>query len=164
MNNSDIPLSPYQEKLTAYVDDLLPPAERAAFEREHPEAAAEKATVSALGAALRAHSEPSNLRHGEFFNRRILREITPAQPFSTSEIPAWKLWRLVFAGACCALASVGIYKAAVAPDTLQTKYFAEVLSVKAGDTKLTAQVVDADGIAVVWIDGFDKLPGDYILK
>lgn len=164
MINSDPPLTPPDEKLMACVDGRLPPEERAAFERDHPAAVAESAALARLGDALRKHSPAPALQNAGFFNHQILREITPGEQPATAGVPTWKLWRLAFAGACSALASVGIYKAAVAPDTLQTKYFAEVLSVKAGDRLLTAQVVSKDGITVVWVDGFDKLPRDYVFK
>ena len=97
MNNFE-PLTPHEEKLTAYFDGCLSAAEAAAFEREHPEVLAEKASTARLGDVLRAHSVAPAMHHADFFNHQILREIVPAP--APARRAAWPLWRLAFASAC----------------------------------------------------------------
>ena len=113
MNSSDSPSSP-EEMWTAYLDGKLATADAAAFEREHPEAAAEREMHAQLGAAIRSHSRTPELRNAEFFNERILREIAPPpvhapRPKGT----LWSLWRLATAGAFCFLGMGAIYFLAV---------------------------------------------------
>src|SRR5687768_2552156 len=119
MNNSDQPLSSFEEKLTAYIDGRLPEAEAAAFEREHPEVVQERISVRRLGTVLQRGTAAPILRNPEFLNRQILREIVsdaPAEALSEERKPSFfNLWRLVFAGAFCLLAGLGIYQAFVAP-------------------------------------------------
>ena len=169
MNNSDLPASP-EEKWTAFVDGRLGTEEAAAFARENPDAAAEKTAATKIAEALRRHSPAPVLRNADFFNDKILREIAPVtrRPESSPSSPApslWSLWRLALAGACCLLAVAVIYTTFVkGNDSGRDRYVANVLSVHAGDDLLSATVLDADGLAVVWIDGLDQLPNDYVLE
>jgi len=165
MNNSEIPSAP-EEKWTAYLDGKLTTADAAAFEREHFDAAAERERQSKIVRAVRTHSPSPALRNPDFLNERILREIAPPPaPASARETPLWSLWRLVTASAFCLLAVGAIYALFVrGHEQRQERYLAQVLSVQPGDTFLDATVLDADGLAVVWIDGLDKLPSDYALQ
>lgn len=163
MNSSNTP-DPMDEKWTAYIDGRLDAGEEAAFEREHPEAAAEKAATAKIRHALRRHSRPPALRNGEFFNQRILTQVAPErQPSrkSRERAPLWSLWRTAIAGTCCLGAFAAIYFGAVRDGDPRDRYLAEVVSVKAGDDELDAAVLDAEGLAVVWIDGLDRLGDDY---
>jgi len=165
MNSSDSPSS-FEEKWTSYLDGKLVPADAAAFEREHPEVAADREMHAQLVVAIRSHSRPPELRNAEFFNERILREIAP-QPVHAPrpEGGLWSLWRLATAGAFCLVAVGAIYFLAVRDQAgRNSPYLAEVLSVRAGDAELDATVLDAEGLAVVWIDGLDNLPSDYVLQ
>lgn len=167
MNNSDLPASP-EEKWTAFIDGRLGADEAAAFARENPDVAAEKVAATKIAQALRRHSPPPVLRNADFFNEKILREISPVQ--RRAEIPSvkpslWSLWRMALAGACCLLAVAAIYTTFVkGNDSRVDRYVANVLSVRAGDDLLSATVLDADGLAVVWIDGLDQLPSNYVLE
>ena len=167
MNNSNPP-DPIEDKWTAYLDGRLDARGEAAFEREHPEAAAEKLATARIGQALRRHSRPPVLRNGEFFNQKILDEVAPQRQPSRSvreRAPLWPLWRAALAGTCCLGAVAAIYLSAIrnsAPPA--DHYVAHVESVKAGDDELDAAVLDADGLAVVWIDGLDRLSDDYVLQ
>ena len=72
---------------------------------------------------------------------------------------------MALAGACCLLAVGVIYSVFVKDgDQRRDRYVAKVLSANAGDDLLSATVLDADGLAVVWIDGLDQLPNDYVLQ
>lgn len=165
MNNSEPTLTAAEQKLTAFLDGKLTPAEAAAFEREHPESAAEKRSHTQLRAML-AKDVPV-LRNGDFFNHQILREIGAdaehRQP-ARAKAAVFPLWRLVFAGAACLVAAVGIYLGSVPSAKKRGDYFAQVISVKAGDSEISAEVIDADGIAVVWIDGLASLSSEYVLE
>lgn len=163
MNNSEPTLTKMEENLTAYLDGKLSPADAAAFEATHPEVAAERRQHERLRAAL-AKEAPA-LSHGDFFNHQILREISPAPMPSTVKRTPFSLWRLAFAAAACLLAAAGIFFTFVGPQKSRSgDYYAQVLSVKAGDPDITAQLVEADGVAVVWIDGLDALPTNYVLE
>jgi anti-sigma factor RsiW len=164
MNNSDPTLTTLEEKLTAYLDGKLALAEIAEFERENPDAVAELKQHEQLRSVF-AKTAPT-LKNGDFFNHQILREIQPDAPRNAvPEKPAFfPLWRLAFAAAVCLFATAGIYFSAVKTDRVRGDYFAQVLSVKAGDEDISAQVIDADGVAVVWIDGLDSLPTNYVLE
>jgi hypothetical protein len=167
MNNSDQPFSP-EEKWAAYVDGHLGNGEAATFEREHPDAAYEKAVTLKMREFLRGSSPAPVLRNPDFFNRQILREIAPeAQPADRpiTRDPLMSLWRFALAGACCLVGAAAIYTTVIkGNDSRREPYTARVLSVKAGDDALDATVLDADGLAVVWIDGLDPLPNDYVLQ
>jgi len=165
MNSSEPPMSP-EEKWTAYLDGNLSAQEVAAFEREHPDAADELAMHLQLARALREHSPAPVLRNADFFNQCILQKIAPRD--SSSPAPSrglWSLWRLAFASACCMVAAIAIYFTFVrGDDGGRQRYLAQVVSLKTDDESVTATVIDADGLAVVWMDGLDQLPNDYVLE
>ncbi len=161
MTSSD-PLPPHEEKLAAYLDGRLSSAETAAFEREHPEASTEKAEVAKLTQLLRSRPTAPTLRHADFFNHQILREIAPESVAQKAPQPRalWPLWRLVLGGACCLLAVFALLpEKKTAP-----RYVAQVLSVTAGDPGITVQALNTEGLAVVWVDGLDYLSSDYTLE
>jgi anti-sigma factor RsiW len=169
MNNSDQPLTQYEETLLAYVDGRLSAAEAAAFEREHPEAVQERDATRQLASALRRGSVAPTLRNPDFFNRQIAREIGTAGVRSAApegkRAPLFNLWQLVFAGATCVLATVGIYQGFVAPTKPVMKpYMAEVLSMKTGDEKLTSRVISEEGLTFVMIDGLEPMSEEFILN
>lgn len=165
ITNSEPPSSP-EEKWTAYLDGKLSAQDGAAFEREHPEAIAERELHARIASAMRLHSPAPKMRNAEFFNERILQEISPRK--SEAPVPRralWPLWRLAFACACCLLIAFGTYAIFVRGNVgTRDHYLAQVVSVKAGDALLDATVLDADGLAVVWIDGLDQLPNEYVLQ
>ena len=165
MTNSEPPSSP-EEKWTAYLDGKLSAQDAAAFEREYPEAIAERELHARIASAVRLHSPAPKMRNVEFFNERILQEISPRK--SEAPVPRralWSLWRLAFASACSLFVAFGIYAIFVrGHEGANDRYLAQIVSVKAGDALLDATVLDADGLAVVWIDGLDQLSNDYVLQ
>ncbi len=165
MTSSEPPSTP-EEKWTAYLDGKLSVQEAAAFESQHPDARADRAVNMRLMDAVRRHSPAPELRNAEFFNECILREIAPRAAADAPPPRAlWPLWRLALGAACCMALVAAIYGVFVRGNEGQAApYYAQVLSVKAGDEMLDAAVLDADGIAVVWIDGLDQLPKDYVLE
>ena len=163
MNNSEPTLTQSEEKLTAYLDGTLSPADAAAFEKEHPDVVVERRQHERLRTVLR--KDAPALSHGDFFNHQILREIRPEPATAPAKRTFFPLWRLAFAAAACLLVASGIYFGAVGPQKNGSgEYFAQVLSVKAGDAEISAHVIDAGGMAVVWIDGLDSLPNNYVLE
>ena len=165
MNNSEPPSSP-EEKWTAYLDGKLSTQEVAAFEREHPEAAAELAMHARLMSAVRLHSPAPKLRNTDFFNEGILREISPRPAVAPAKARRlWPLWGLAFASLCCLLAAGGIWATFVRNGEEKVdRYVAQIVSVTAGDDSLNATVLDTDGVKVVWISGLEQLPDDYVLE
>ena len=169
MNNSDQPLTSYEEKLTAYADGRLSPTEASAFEREHPEAAQEREKVSGIANLLRKGSIAPPLPNPDFFNRQILRQIASADPVTVPteerQPSFFSLWRLLFAGAFCLLCAAGIYRGFVMQDTPSAKpYLAQVLSVKTGDATLTTRLISEEGLTVVMIDGLEPMSEEFILN
>ena len=163
MNNSEPALTELEEKLTAYLDGTLSPADAAAFEKENPDVVLERRQHERLRTVL--SKEAPALSHGEFFNHQILREIRPEPVTAPAKRTFFPLWRLAFAAAACLLVASGIYFGAVGPQKNGSgEYFAQVLSVKAGDENISAHIIDAGGMAVVWIDGLDSLPNNYVLE
>ncbi len=165
MNNSEPPSSP-EETWTSYLDGKLSAEEAAAFEREHPEAPAERQSYVRLMKVVRSHSVAPRMRNEDFFNARIMAEIAPrAMQAAAPRRALWPLRRLAFASAACMLIAAGIYAFFVrGHESGMDRYRAQVVSATAGDDSLSATVLDADGLAVVWIDGLDQLPNDYVLK
>ena len=165
MNSSD-PTPASEEKWTAYLDGKMSAADRAAFERGNPEAAAEKDRHDVLAKALRSRAASPVMKNADFFNESILRQIQPEpQRKPASAAPLWPLWRLATAALACLAAVAAIYVFMVKDrQGQQSRYVAQVLDVKAGDELLSATALDADGLAVVWIDGLDFLPDDYVLE
>jgi hypothetical protein len=184
MNNSEPQLSAFEEKLMAYVDGRLSATEAAAFEREHPEALAERESADHLSSVLKRGSIAPALRNPEFLNRQVLREIASTLP---KEVPAataperqpslFNLWRLVLGGAFCLLLALGVYQGFVRlGNEGQSKvaktgpvegppippYMAQVLSMKTGDEKLTSRVVTEEGLTVVMIDGLDPMSEEFL--
>ena len=168
MNNSEPPPSP-EENWTAYLDGKLSAQEAAALEREHPEAAAERALHARIIGAVRRHSPAPMLRNPDFFNDRILLEIAPP-PAGPAAAPAkerglFSLWRLAFAGAFCLLAAGGIWFGFVrGGGEKEDRSVALVASLTPGDRLLDASVLDAEGLKLIWIDGLEPLPDDYALE
>jgi anti-sigma-K factor RskA len=167
MNSSERP-DPTGEQWAAYVDGTMGAGETAAFEREHPYAAGEKASALKIQRALRRNFPPPILRNPDFFNQQILREIASESRRSDRNAGRnglWSLWRMALAGACCLVVTAVIYMVFVNGRQPQhDRYVAQVFSVKAGDDGLDATLLDADGLAVLWVDGLDQLPNDYALQ
>ena len=167
MNNSDEPLTPFEEKLTAYLDQKLSAEDAAAFERENPEVATERLANEGLRKALKLGSPVPALRNGEFFNRQIIREVAADMPQveQRREKPSlFSIWRLAIACAACLLAAGGIYKGLVPAKQATPPYFAQVLSMKTGDDSLKARLVNEEGMTIVMIDGLDPIDEDFILN
>ena len=75
------------------------------------------------------------------------------------------MWGLAFASMCCLLAAAGIWASFVrGGDEGANRYVAQVVSLTAGDDSLDATVIDADGVKVLWINGLEQLPSDYVLE
>lgn len=166
MNNSDQPLSTFEEKLTAYIDSRLSEADAQAFEREHPEVVQERAAASRIGEVLKRGSVAPLLRNVDFFNRQILREISSstARTSEPEHASTFSLWRLILAGAFCLLLAFGVYQGFVAGEAKSRPYMAQVLSVKAGDAALTTRLISEDGLTVVMIDGLEPMSEEFILN
>ncbi len=164
--NSSEPNPSSEEKWMAYFDGKLSVQEAATFESENPEAAVERANFASLADSIRAHSVAPAMRNADFFNARILEQIAPPKAASPAPRRAlWPLWRLAFASACCATVAGGIYAFFVrGNEGGMDRYRAQVVAAKTDDSAISATVLDADGLAVVWIDGLDQLPNSYVLK
>lgn len=150
--------------MTRYVDGEMSAEEMAVFEKNHPEAATQKQTVTSIGNLLRKHTETPPLQHADFFNHQILREITASESRAPAHTAPPPLLRFAFAGAACMLAAVGIYFGFVASQETEPEFTAQITNIKAGDDQLSARLIESEGLAVVWVDGLDYLPDTYTLE
>jgi hypothetical protein len=117
--------------------------------------------------AVRRYSPAPKLRNADFFNESILREISPRPAAAAPERKRalWPMWGLAVACVCCLLAVAGIWATFVRGTVDEPeRYVAQIVSVTAGDDSLDASVVDADGVKVLWINGLETLPSDYVLE
>jgi anti-sigma factor RsiW len=165
MNNSDPTLSSFEEQLTAYLDGRMSDTDSAAFEKAHPDVAAERSAHAQMQTLLRTSTAPA-LSHPEFFNRQILREIESPRVAARggSERSVFGFWRLAFAAAFCFLAAFGIHRSITPSTPKAPDYFAEVLSVEAGDENIKARTVPVDGMVFVMIDGLEPMSEEFILN
>jgi anti-sigma factor RsiW len=162
--NSEIPSSP-EEKWTAYLDGKLSAQDAAAFERENPAAAAEHALHARIASAVRLHSPSPKLRNADFFNGRILAEISvrPATTVAPAKRRLWPLWRI--AAACCLIAGLVIYgTSAFRPEPPAPVPAHDVASAKTDDRELSVTVLDANGKKVLLINDLEQLSSEYVLR
>ncbi|MBS0660003.1 MAG: hypothetical protein JSR82_17320 [Verrucomicrobia bacterium] len=170
--------STFEARYTAWVDGLLPPAEKAAFERElreqHAlEADSERQAQEALRSALRTHLAPAPLPNGDFFNHQLMERIR--RDAAASEVrgqPAGLPWyrsifaRLSLAGATTLCLGLLGYRALIAPNMEQrpeTAYLTRVVNAKSDTPGISAVPLEykEEGVAVLWLEGMEHLPEAY---
>ena len=173
--------SSFEETFTLWLDGRLNSAEAEAFENQMRERgldpAAERAGGEKLHRLLRENSPAPMMKHTEFFNRQLVYRIEQerrdeARP-EASVLSFWRwlaLPRIAWAGIACLLIAGVMYKAMIptsGPGPLdQSPYFATVVDSRTFDPTVSANTVynPQDNITVLWIDGLDYLPADFVLQ
>lgn len=176
--------STFESRYTAWVDGLLNPAERAAFERELREQHAleaddERRAQEALSSALRAHLTPAPLANGDFFNHQLMERIrrdaassevrvsVPVAPVAPV-VPWFRslFGRLALLGTATLFMGVLGYRNFVAPNMEQrpeTAYLTRVVDAKSDTPGISAVPLEykEEGVAVLWLEGMEHLPEAY---
>lgn len=165
-------MKPSEETLTAWIDDALPPGERAHFEANLPaEAEEERRQAQELGQLLRSHLKAPPLRNADFFTQSILSQIQPPASgnpakHATAAKPAasptdWRQYlRLLWATAACATITLLLFAALSTPLTQNAGYYATFNDPKAGDNGISVAAFHHTkaNITVLWLDGLDYVP------
>jgi hypothetical protein len=170
--------SEFEEQFTAWLDGKLSPEDASAFEREmrdrgfDPEL--ERSAASRTVALLREHSRTPALPHADFFNHQILHRIessldepvpTPSRQRSWWGIP-WLAW----AGAACLLVAAALFKGLIPVGggslAERSTYYATVVDARTFENTVSASTVynPKDNVTVLWLDGLDYLPADFVVQ
>jgi len=166
-------MKPFEEQFTAWVDGQLAGADLAEFEKqlaEHPEAAAERDGARELGKLLREHSTAPRLSNPDFFNHQLMQRIAAETPRPVAKKRAfwWSAPGLAWAGACCLIVSLVLYKTTIpVPPTAKARsdFYAQIVEVWPKSPNVTASTVynPEDDTTVIWLDGLDYIPATYKL-
>ncbi len=167
----------FEEKLTAWIDGRLSGVELQRFEAElasNPEALSGKEDAHRLGDLLRKEYRAPELRNADFFNHQLLQRIAAEtqhreEPVETA--PAfWPLWRMAWAGGLSLIIAGVLFYAVVrpgpSPAPAAKDLLAQVLDANTADPGVTASSFQskADSVTVLWLDGLDYIPADYVLE
>jgi hypothetical protein len=170
--------SEFEQQFTAWLDGKMSPDAVSAFEEElrargfDPET--ERSAALNTGSLLRKHSRSPELPHAHFFNHLILRQIeketASAAPAVVERRSWWGVPWLAWAGAACLLIAAVLFKnlIPVGGGTLadRSPYFATVVDARTFEKSVSATTVynPRDNVTVLWLDGLEYLPADYVLQ
>jgi anti-sigma factor RsiW len=188
----------FEERYTTWLEGSLNGTEREQFERELPDRAAaeaDKSDFSKMKLLLRRHAAAPPLCNPDFFNFQLTEKIEAEHRRETQSPPRrsffWSLPNLAWAGACCLLIFVALFKTiipgpgdrSVAPtaetlaetarksaplniQTLPASYTGKILDVHSSEPGVSATAVQSENekVPVIWVDGLDYLPANYKLQ
>ena len=167
----------FEEKFTAWIDGRLSDGELQQFEAElasNADAQDGKIAALQLGNLLRKEYRAPELRNADFFNHQILQRIaaeTPRREEMAETAPAfWPLWRMAWAGGLSLIIAAVLFYAVVrpgpSPAPAAKDLLAQVLDANTTDPGVTASSFQskADSVTVLWLDGLDYIPADYVLE
>jgi hypothetical protein len=169
----------FEEKFTAWIDGLLTGSELSEFEAELESmngSEAEREDARKLGGLLRAEYAAPELKNADFFNHQLMQvieaEALVAEHKSRRQsIFEWlSVARMAWAGALSLLIAAGLYFAVVRPSIEQQRHreqeFARVIDAHTDDPSVTASSFQSpqNKAAVLWLDGLEPLPDDYLTK
>jgi hypothetical protein len=148
----------FEEKFTAWLDGALSGHELQAFENEHPAILHEKADFLKLKSFLRQSFPCPELKNPDFFNSRIMEQIS-REPHASSSSARWRwlgLPRLAWGGLLTLSVGFALFLTLIPHGDLsdpRTKYVAEVLKTKTRDPKVKATVENQKDMTVLKLDG-----------
>ena len=170
----------FEEKWTAWIDDEMSEAERAAFEASLPDRAAaeaEKNQAHKLGALLKEELQPRAMRNEEFFHHQLRSRIaaeagqSAAAPRTDARESWWTIRRLLWTGATSlalfAVCTYFVMREKPAQD--QSQYLTQILNARV-DPKVSPYATVSifqtkqDRVTVLWVDGLKSLPAEYATK
>jgi len=162
MKNSDDHISAWIDNS---LDDRAKAEVEARFSKEMLEQ--EKAAAIRIGELLRTHSKVPALEAPDFFNSQILEQISREIPEPVERRETgfeWRWWspRLAWASACVLIVGAILFVAVPGADS------ADPLMVDVEDFTsgfhVSSFTSEADRYAVVWVDGWDYIPGDTLIR
>jgi anti-sigma factor RsiW len=166
--------SEFEQQFTAWLDGQLSAEAAAAFETELRargfDPAAERAAVEKTASLLARHSTTPALPNAEFFNHQLLHRIEQEERATAVEKPSrswWTLPRLAWSGAFSLLIAAVMFKAMIPVSSPErSPYFATVVDARTFEPTISATTVydPRDNVTVLWLDGLDYLPADYVLQ
>ena len=167
--------SDFDAEFTAWLDERIPPDERAAFEQKLVERGfdpdTERRAAAGLRKLLRSHSAAPELPNPEFFSHQLRYRIsqeTRVRPAGGSSRWRWTVPRLAFAGALCLLFAALLFQLSIPRGAMidRSPYFAEIIDARPMAAGITANTVytPEDNVTIVWLEGLDSLPADYQLQ
>lgn len=175
----------FEERYTAWVDGKLPPSEVPSLEREmaeHGVTSEDADDMRLLGRMLREHPPAPPLPYADVFQHRLLHEIErDARDTRRDRREAFDFSSLRQSLASCFASPMRTFATAIVAliavsgmwisygslrDHHDDTYFALVLDTRPGDSGIQARTVwtPKDNVTVVWLEGLDDLPADYVLE
>ncbi len=171
--------SDFEQRFTAWLDGKLSPEAAAEFEQEmrsrgfDPEL--ERAAGAKLGSFLRKHSKAPSLPHAQFFNHLLMRQIegeaTSREAEPSRKRSWWGIPWMAWAGAACLLIAAVLFKTLIPVGGGSrmadlSPYFATIVDARTFDNRISATTVydPKDNVTVLWLDGLEDLPADYVLQ
>ncbi len=159
MKNSD-------DQISAWIDNSLDEYAQAnveaRFSKEMLEQ--EKAAALRIGELLRTHSKVPALESPDFFNSQIIEQIsreTPTLVEQRASSSEWSWWnpRIAWATAACVVVVGAIlFVAFPVADSAETMVV-DVEDFTSG-YHVSSYTSEANRYALVWVDGWDYIPGD----
>ena len=148
----------FEQKFTAWLDGTLSSQELQSFESEHPSILQEKADFLKLKSLLRESLHRPELKNPDFFNSRIMEQISQERSTSIGS-SRWRwlgLPRLAWGGICTLSVGFALFVTLIPHGDLsdpRTKYVAEVLKTKTKDPKVKATVENQKDLTVLKLGG-----------
>jgi hypothetical protein len=148
----------FEEKFTAWLDGALGGEESQSFENENPSILHEKEDFLKLKTLLRQGLPCPELRNPDFFNSRIMEQISRESQVSSgpSRGRFFGLPRLAWGGIVALSVGFALFLTMIPRgdfSDLRTKYVAEVLKTKARDPKVKATVENQKDISALKLEG-----------
>jgi hypothetical protein len=148
----------FEQKFTAWLDGTLSGQELQSFESEHPSILHEKADFLKLKCLLRKSLHRPELKSPDFFNSRIMEQISQDRRASIRS-SHWRwlgLPRLAWGGILTLSVGFALFLTLIPHGDLSdpgTKYVAEVLKTKTKDPKVKATVENQKDLTVLKLEG-----------
>jgi hypothetical protein len=148
----------FEQKFTAWLDGTLSGQELQSFESEHPSILHEKADFLKLKCLLRKSLHRPELKSPDFFNSRIMEQISQDRRASIRS-SRWRwlgLPRLAWGGILTLSVGLALFLTLIPHGDLSdpgTKYVAEVLKAKTKDPKVKATVENQKDLTVLKLEG-----------
>lgn len=162
MKNSD-------DHISAWIDNSLDDRAKAEVEARFSIELLEqeKAAAARIGELLRTHSKVPTLEAPDFFNSQIIEQISgetpePVEPGETGFEWRWWSLRLAWATACVLIAGAILFVAVPGSES-SDPILVNVENFTSG-YHVSSFTSDADRYAVVWVDGWDYIPGDTLIQ
>lgn len=165
----------FEERYTAWIDGQLTGETLTAFERELEEKGEPKDRMATLAGLeqfhtfFQTHSVAPQLDNPDFFNHRVLEQISATKPASDTRKPWFTIPKLFWMGGFSTVTAVLLFIAIIpkkSESNSQSAYIAQVISARSADPRISATALQSRStqeqkeISVVWLDGLDYVPAN----